>query len=100
AQKHRQAAASLWLIRERYLSLLVDIAMRDKPIQALEEERDRLLVDLHAVYSGAPGTMFEAYRRAQIALQQMEDMTFSDAEIDAFLPKELKKGQVAKADSV
>jgi len=47
---------------------------------------------LHVVYSGAPSTTFAAYTKAQEALQQQEDMTFSDAEIDAFLPKELKKG--------
>jgi hypothetical protein len=50
----------LWIIRESYLSLLVDIAMKEKPLEAL---------------------------------QKLEDMTFSDAEIDAFLPKELKRLQ-------
>ena len=34
---------------------------------------------------------FEAYSRAQEALKKLEDMTFSDEEIDAFLPKELKR---------
>lgn len=96
AQKHRQAAANLWLIRERYLALLVDIAMKERPLEALQDQRDRLLEDLHAVYSGAPSTNFEAYKKAQEALQQLEDMTFSDAEIDAFLPKELKRQSVDK----
>jgi hypothetical protein len=95
AQKHRQAAANLWLIRERYLALLVDIAMKERPLESLQDQRDRLLDDLHAIYSGAPSTNFEGYRRAQQALQQLEDMTFSDAEIDAFLPKELKRSQPA-----
>jgi hypothetical protein len=91
AQRHRQAAANLWLIRERYLALLVDIAMKERPLEALQEQRDRLLEDLHAIYIGAPSTNFEAYKKAQAALQKLEDMTFSDAEIDAFLPKELKR---------
>lgn len=34
AQKHRQAGSDLWLIREQYLSLLVDLAMRQKPMEA------------------------------------------------------------------
>jgi hypothetical protein len=34
---------------------------------------------------------FEAYKKAQEALKKLGDMTFSDAEIDAFLPKELKR---------
>ncbi|HYN80036.1 MAG TPA: SLATT domain-containing protein [Gemmatimonadaceae bacterium] len=95
AQKHRQAAANLWLIREQYLALLVDIAMKERPLENLQEQRDRLLKDLHAIYSGAPSTNFEAYQKAQKGLQQLEDMTFSDAEIDAFLPKELKRSRSA-----
>lgn len=94
AQKHKQAGCDLWLIREQYLSLLVDLAMKEKPIETLQQHRDELVVALHKVYKGAPGTTFEAYKKAQIALQKMEDMTFSDSEIDAFLPKELKRSSV------
>ncbi|MGU5528933.1 SLATT domain-containing protein [Aeromonas caviae] len=92
AQKHRQAGADLWIIREKYLSLITDLRMGEKPLESLQTERDVLLEQLHAVYSGAPSTTYEAYKKAQEALQQLEDMTFSDAEIDAFLPKELKRG--------
>jgi hypothetical protein len=48
-------------------------------------------LSLLAVNSGAPSTTFRAYKKAQEALQKLEDMTFTDAEIDAFLPKELKR---------
>lgn len=90
-QKHKQAANGLWLIREKYLSLITDLRMGEKPIEALQEERDVLLKELHGVYTGAPSTNFKAYRKAQEALKKSEDMTFSDDEIDAFLPKELKR---------
>ena len=92
AQKHKQAANDLWVIRERFLSLLVDIAMKERPLETLQEHRDKLIEQLHTVYSGAPSTTFKAYKKAQRALKTLEDMTFSDAEIDAFLPKELKRG--------
>lgn len=65
--------------------------MGEKPIEVLQAERDGLIEDLHAVHSGAPATTYEAYRKAQEALQKLEDMTFSDDEIDAFLPGELEK---------
>lgn len=91
AQKHKQAANDLWLIRETYLSLLVDIGMKERPLESLQKQRDELVNQLHAVYSGAPSTTYKAYKRAQNALQKLEDMTFTDAEIDAFLPKELKR---------
>lgn len=94
AQKHRQAAADLWLIREMYLSLITDLAMGEKPLEHLQAERDALLKQLHSIYAGAPGTTYQAYRKAQEALQKSEDMTFSDEEIDAFLPKSLKRAQL------
>lgn len=91
AQKHKQAANDLWIVRESYLSLLVDIAMREKPLESLQQERDELVKQLHTIYAGAPSTTYKGYRSAQHALQRMEDMTFSDDEIDALLPKELKR---------
>ncbi|MHB9025668.1 MAG: SLATT domain-containing protein [Armatimonadota bacterium] len=91
AQKHKQAANELWLIREQYLSLITDLVMGDIPINGLQFQRDSLLESLHSVYTGAPSTNYKAYRKAQDALKRYEDLTFSDEEIDAFLPSELKK---------
>jgi hypothetical protein len=92
AQKHKQAANDIWLIREKYLSLITDLSMGEKPLESLQGERDDLIEDLHSVYTGAPSTTFQAYKKAQEALKQNEDMTFSDEEIDAFLPNELRRG--------
>lgn len=92
AQKHKQAANDIWLIREKYLSLITDLSMGERPLGGLQKERDVLIEDLHSVYTGAPSTTFQAYKKAQEALKRNEDMTFSDEEIDAFLPKELKRG--------
>ena len=91
AQKHKQAANGLWVIRENFLSLLVDLAMKEKPLEALQEHRDKLIDELHTVYSGAPSTTYKAYKKAQKSLKQLGDMTFTDTEIDAFLPNELKR---------
>lgn len=91
AQKHRSAAADLWLIREQYLTLLTDLRGGSQEIKKIMSARDALLKDLHSVYTGAPSTTFQAYKKAQEALQRFEDLTFSDSEIDAFLPTELKK---------
>lgn len=91
AQKHKQAANDIWLIRERYLSLLTDLAAGESAIKSLTERRDELLVQLHAVYAGSPSTTFKAYRQAQQALQQNEDMTFSEEELDALLPTDLRR---------
>ena len=91
AQKHRQAAADLWLIREKYLALITDLRVGKESLEKITMRRDELLEDLHGVYSAAPSTTYQAYKKAQEALQQYEEMTFSDGEIDALLPRELRR---------
>jgi len=90
AQKHKQAASDIWLIREQYLSLLTDLVAGAKATDAILAERGRLVAALHAIYAGSPSTTYAAYSKAQKALQQNEELTFSDDEIDAFLPKQLR----------
>lgn len=89
AQKHRDAAAKLWNVRECYFSLLTDLPQL--PRTSAVERRDELQASLAALYTGAPQTNGKAYREAQKRLQKMEDMTFSDKEIDCFLPLSLKR---------
>ena len=91
AQKHRQSAADLWLIREKYLSLLTDLRVGDESLESIRSRRDGLLKELHGVYSGAPSATVRSYVEAQKALQQREEMTFTNEEIDRLLPRELKK---------
>ena len=93
AQKHKQAANDIWLIREKYQSLITDLVMGGKPLEVIQHERDVLMEDLHVVYSNIPTTSPQAYGAAQKALKQNEDMTFSEKEIDAFLPTELKRNK-------
>jgi hypothetical protein len=92
AQKHKQAASDLWIIREEFLSLLTDIRIGDVSLDKVRERRDTLTKELHVAYAGSPSTNYQGYKKAQEALQKLEDMTFSNAEIDAFLPQELKRG--------
>ena len=89
AQKHRDAAAKLWNVRECYLSLLTDLVRLEH--EAAIERRDELQAALAALYASAPQTDGKAYREAQHRLKKLEDMTFSDDEIDCFLPFSLKR---------
>lgn len=91
SQKHRDAAASMWPIRESYLSLLTDLRMKRISDDEGVKVRDALQVKLAAIYVGAPQTTGDAYADAQDALKNKEDLTFSDAEIDCFLPTSLRK---------
>lgn len=89
AQKHRDAAAKLWNVRECYQSLLTDLP--NLPPEQAVERRDELQAMLAALYVGAPQTDGKAYEEAQDRLKNKEDMTFSDEEIDCFLPLSLKR---------
>jgi hypothetical protein len=91
AQKHRDAAASIWPIRESYLSLLTDLRMNSISNDQAIKRRDDLQTKLAAIYKGAPQTNYKAYSAAQVALKANEEYTFSDAEIDKFVPAALRK---------
>ena len=91
AQKHANCAVSLWNIRENYLSLLVDIRSQSIEMDIIIKKRDKLQQELFNIYKGSPRTLGKAYDHASKALKKMEEMTFSDKEIDAFLPETLRK---------
>ncbi|HWQ91775.1 MAG TPA: SLATT domain-containing protein [Clostridia bacterium] len=91
AQKHRDAAASLWPIRESYLSLLTDMRMNAISMEQATARRDDLQKKLAAIYKGAPQTNAQAYEAARSALKENEEFTFSDSEIDKFVPASLRK---------
>jgi hypothetical protein len=92
AQKHRETASDIWNAREAYLSLLTDIRDPSFPLGDLRKRRDDLQSQLYKIYRGAPHTDSKAYGKAQDALKNKEDLSFSDAEIDALLPDTLKRG--------
>lgn len=89
AQKHTVVASKLWGIRESLLSLLVD--MNDgRSAEDIRSQRDALNASLEQIYRGAPRTDFKAYSAAQNALKNVEELFFSDAELDKMLPRELR----------
>jgi hypothetical protein len=91
AQKHADAAVDLWNMRESYLSLLTDIRSGHVKDDAIRNHRDALQKKLLEIYRGSPRTIAKAYRKATKALKKLEELTFSDEEIDAILPKALRK---------
>jgi len=91
AEKHKQAASSLWDIRESYLSLLTDMPFLS--IEEITNKRDQLQDQLRDTYEGSPRTNFKAYKSAQNALKNNEELTFSEEEIDLLLPAKLRKNK-------
>lgn len=89
-QKHRDVAAKVWNLRESYQSLIVDLQSRAITVDEGRGQRDRLQQEAVEIYGDAPRTTSEAYALAQKALQEDEDLTFSEREIDLLLPAELR----------
>ena len=88
-EKHRQAALKLWDVREAYISLIADFDILDR--KEITSKRDMLQKQLFEIYERAPRTNEKGYVKAQQALKQDEELTFSDEEIDMMLPKKLRK---------
>lgn len=89
AEKHRSAAANLWDIRETYLSLLTGIGFI--PVSAVIKKRDDLQKKLGNIYKGCPPTNNAAYKEAQKALKENEELFFTVEELDRLLPTALRK---------
>ncbi|MBX9779267.1 MAG: SLATT domain-containing protein [Chitinophagaceae bacterium] len=91
AEKHKQAALNILEVREKLLSLLIDIRIGNIQIEILQQRRNELNEELLNTYRGAPKTINKAYKIASKALKENEEFTFSDEEIDKFLPESLRR---------
>ena len=93
ARLHKHAAINILSIREKYFSLLVDMAGGCESPSEIRRKRDALADELNEVYSKCPITTEKAYKKAQKALKSQEEMTFADAELDVLLPPALRNKQ-------
>lgn len=90
ALSHKKTAVRLWLIREQYQNLIADIMNERLSTGEHSSKRDALLTDLNRIIQDAPPSDKCAYERARKALKLQKEVTFSDKEIDSFLPKEMR----------
>lgn len=91
AEKHKKTASELWDIRESYLSILSDLHDGNLDIVTSRGKRDELQSRLASIYATAPRTNSKAYGIASDGLKTQGEMTFSDEEIDKFLPATLRR---------
>jgi hypothetical protein len=87
---HRTSAKELLWIREQLLLLIQRCHMTSEDVAHLQASLESITRELAGVYKFAPNTAPEAYAQARAALKAGE-FTFSDDEIDAFLPVMLRK---------
>ncbi|MCP6718763.1 MAG: SLATT domain-containing protein [Patescibacteria group bacterium] len=90
AAKHKSTAQKLWYIREKYVHLMADIINDRLSEDLIVAERNQLIEELKLIYEFAPGTDSKSYQEARKALKINEELTFSNEEIDQFLPDSLR----------
>jgi hypothetical protein len=90
----RTAAKELLWIREQLLLLIMDAHLPSVPDDRLQKSLDTINRELTAVYKFAPNTSAKAYARAEEMIKKRHT-TFSDDEIDAMLPTELRKKKIS-----
>lgn len=105
SKSHADTAQKLWNIREIYISLIADIKSGILTSSEIKKERDKLQKMLNEAYSNAPRTNYKAYKLASKALNenseinQGEEMTFTDDEIDRFLPNDLRRNSSSNSQT-
>lgn len=94
---HRAAANRLWLIAERYRSLLAEIHDGQVERAEIHRRRDELLQQVHTAYEyAAPGER-QGDEAARLAEKAAALPGLTDEQIDRFLPPSLRKGPPAEA---
>ncbi|GAB6174534.1 SLATT domain-containing protein [Paradesulfitobacterium aromaticivorans] len=99
-KKHRTTADDLWIVRERYISLLTDFDMLSEEV--IMQKRDELQDRTAEIYRVAPSTNSKSYSAAQKILKEEEEQFFRASEIDKMLPEHLREGNIQnqKGESV
>jgi SMODS and SLOG-associating 2TM effector domain family 4 len=91
---HRTAAKELLRIREQLLLLIERCHLESEQLSQLQSSLETITREVTAIYKFAPDTSPQAYAEASVALKSGE-FTFSDDEIDTFLPPKLRKAPPA-----
>jgi hypothetical protein len=94
AASHKSAALKYMSLRGKYLSLITDILSDSVSLKVVQAKRDALQDEYQTVSDLSPQTTEEDYVVAQSRLGltggSEEQYTWSDEEIDRFLPKTLR----------
>ncbi len=96
-QQHKDTAEKYKTLRDKYMSLIEEIMSNSTSESKLKIKRDKLLKKYSEIGEFSPSTDYSDYTDAQKSLglkgNSDEEFTWSNKEIDKFLPKELRLGE-------
>ena len=93
ASEHKASALQLIKIREQIISLLCDIKMNSIDEGKVCQVRDTLMEKMNSIYEGCLDASKKAVNKAESDLKKEGAFTYSDEEIDSYLPIYLRKGR-------
>lgn len=88
---HKATANKLISVRDQYKVLLTEIKLQSDSVENLLSRYNKLVKETDSIYLEASSTTEKAVDKASEALKIKKDNTFSDEEIDSFLPSSLRK---------
>jgi len=91
--QHKAAANNLLAVRDDLKLLILQIKLQKSDPNALYDRYEKIVHQLDKVYADAPNTTDKAVALARKALNITKDNTFTDGEIDGFLPVGLRKAR-------
>lgn len=91
-KRHKASANQLLKIRDKLEMVLLEIRIKSKQPEEILQHYKELSEELHKCYDEAPPTTDKAVDLARKALNVTKDNSFSDDEIDSFLPETLRRG--------
>lgn len=83
-KEHTDAANDLWLVREKYQSLIIDFD--GKETTQIQVARTAIMNEVDQINRKYPGTDPRSYKAAQKALKKNEEQYFAPGEADQLLP--------------
>ena len=87
---NKDTANKLLCIRDQLYLIILKIHMGYDPVNNLLTQYENTLKELDKIYQSAPNTTDKAVELARKALNVDKDNSFSEDEINAFLPDELR----------
>ena len=90
---HKATANKMIAVRDKYKVLLTEIKLQSDSVENLLIKYNELVKETDGIYLEAPTTTDKAVERAREALKVKKDNTFTDEEIDSFLPQSLRRAR-------
>lgn len=98
AGNNKIAANQFVVIRNEMLQIISDLHMMKKEPEVINEDFVKLMKRLNKLFVDAPSTTVKAVNRASEALKEHKEYTYSEEEIDNFLPP-LLRGKIKEREA-